>query len=73
MFFPHPSQGAASKSQTDTWGLEMILCANQGFPRHASALPLPEEAAGLGLTCTFLSSLSGLQNKLLELNSERCR
>lgn len=73
MSSPHPFQGAASKSQADTRGLEMILCANRGFLGMPQPHHYYEEAAGPGLTCSFLSSLPGLQNKLLELNSERCR
>lgn len=38
-------------------------------------MPQPYRCCGkhLDLTCTYLSSLLGLQNKLLDLNSERCR
>ncbi|KAH0515326.1 RBBP8 N-terminal-like protein [Microtus ochrogaster] len=53
--------------------LERIPCDDQG--RSCHLMPQPYLCCGkhLDLTCTCLSSLLGLQNKLLELNSERCR
>lgn len=47
-----------------------------GADSQGQEMPRPgavEAAAQLGLTPLLLPHSSGLQNKLLELNSERCR